>query len=104
MAGKDIPAMLEYALNVTGETQLYYVGHSQGTLIGFIAFSTIPEVAKKVKLFFALAPIFYLNHTSQFCRDTAYALQPFEVSKMIEHFLMILYVTTIFVALVYTAK
>lgn len=78
MAAKDIPAMLEYVLNITGETQLYYVGHSQGTLIGFIAFSTIPHIAKKVKLFFALAPIFYLNHTSKFCRDLARDLQPYE--------------------------
>lgn len=87
MAAKDIPAMLEYALNITGETHLYYVGHSQGTLIGFIAFSTIPQIAKKVKLFFALAPIFYLNHTAQFCRDLACALQPYEVSKVSTVFL-----------------
>lgn len=96
MAAKDIPAMLEYVLNITGETQLYYVGHSQGTLIGFIAFSTIPHIAKKVKLFFALAPIFYLNHTSKFCRDLARDLQPYEVSKGIDRFLIIMSVITIF--------
>lgn len=78
MASLDIPAMLEYALNVTGESQLYYVGHSQGSLVGFLAFSTIPEIAKKVKLFFALAPVFQLNHSADVLIDAAFALQPYE--------------------------
>ena len=64
MAEYDIPAMLEYALQVSGQAQLYYVGHSQGTLVGFTGFSSNPELAKKVKLFFALAPVYYLNHVS----------------------------------------
>ena len=79
MAKYDIPAMLEYALNVSGQAQLFYIGHSQGTLIGFEAFSTNPEIAKKVKLFIALAPIYYLTHTAIFVRDLAFTLYPFEV-------------------------
>ena len=64
MAEYDIPAMLEYALQVSGQAQLYYVGHSQGTLVGFTGFSSNLELAEKVKLFFALAPVYYLNHMS----------------------------------------
>lgn len=79
MAAKDIPAMLKYALNITGQDQVFYIGHSQGTLIGFGAFSTIPEIAKKVKLFIALAPIFYLKHTAEIARDLAFTLYPLEV-------------------------
>ena len=79
MAEYDIPAMLNYALKISGQAQLSYIGHSQGTLVGFEAFSTNPELAKKVKLFIALAPIFYLNHTSAFARDLAFTLYPFEV-------------------------
>ena len=79
MAEYDIPAMLEYALQVSGQAQLYYVGHSQGTLVGFTGFSSNPELAKKVKLFFALAPVYYLNHTSALFRDAAFTLYPFEV-------------------------
>ena len=79
MAAFDIPAMLEYTLKVSGQAELFYIGHSQGTLVGFDAFSTNPEIAKKVKLFIALAPIFYLNHTAEIARDLAFTLYPIEV-------------------------
>ncbi|XP_067908629.1 gastric triacylglycerol lipase isoform X2 [Heterodontus francisci] len=57
MATKDLPAVIDFILQKTSEQQLYYVGHSQGTTIGFIAFSTMPELAKKIKVFFGLAPV-----------------------------------------------
>lgn len=79
MAKYDIPAMLEHALNVSGQAQLFYIGHSQGTLVGFTGFSANPELAKKVKLFIALAPIFYLTHTAKIMRDLAFTLNPIEV-------------------------
>ncbi|CAO2585255.1 Lysosomal acid lipase/cholesteryl ester hydrolase [Lemmus lemmus] len=61
MAKYDLPASINYILNKTGQEQVYYLGHSQGTTIGFIAFSQIPELAKKIKLFFALAPVVFVN-------------------------------------------
>lgn len=64
MAKYDLPASINYILNKTGQEQLYYVGHSQGCTIGFIAFSQMPELAKKVKMFFALAPVLSLNFAS----------------------------------------
>ena len=45
MAKYDLTAMVEYVLGLTGESNLYYVGHSQGTLIGFIQFSEDPTWA-----------------------------------------------------------
>lgn len=78
MASMDIPAMLEYALKVSGQAQLFYIAHSQGTLIGFQAFSTMPELAKKVKRFIALAPVFFLNHTAAVLRGAAFALHPIQ--------------------------
>lgn len=57
MANYDLPASINFILNKTGQEQLYYVGHSQGTTIGFIAFSRIPELAKKIKMFLALGPV-----------------------------------------------
>lgn len=78
MAEYDIPAMLEHALKVSGQTQLFYIGHSQGTLVGFTGFSANPELAKKVKLFIALAPIFFLTHTATILRDVAFTLNPIE--------------------------
>ncbi|XP_051883223.1 gastric triacylglycerol lipase [Pristis pectinata] len=57
MATKDLPAVIDFILKKTNQKQLYYVGHSQGTTIGFIAFSRMPELAKKIKVFFGLAPV-----------------------------------------------
>lgn len=57
MAKYDIPASVDFILKKTGQEQLFYVGHSQGTTMAFIAFSTLPKLAKKIKMFFALAPV-----------------------------------------------
>jgi len=57
MAKYDVPAIVDFILDQTGNTQLYYAGHSQGTMIGFAQFSTDLEFAKKIKAFFALAPV-----------------------------------------------
>ncbi|KAJ8264387.1 hypothetical protein GJAV_G00148570 [Gymnothorax javanicus] len=57
MAKKDLPAAINYITKITGQEQIYYVGHSQGTTIAFIAFSTMPELASKIKMFFGLAPV-----------------------------------------------
>ncbi|XP_004413053.1 PREDICTED: lysosomal acid lipase/cholesteryl ester hydrolase [Odobenus rosmarus divergens] len=69
MANYDLPASINFVLNKTGQEQVYYVGHSQGTTIGFIAFSRIPELARKVKMFFALAPVASVSFsTSPLCK------------------------------------
>ncbi|NWS68508.1 LIPM Lipase, partial [Crotophaga sulcirostris] len=57
MAMYDLPAMINYILQETGQEKLYYVAYSQGTTTGLIAFSSIPELDHKIKMFFALAPI-----------------------------------------------
>ncbi|XP_059706784.1 LOW QUALITY PROTEIN: putative lysosomal acid lipase/cholesteryl ester hydrolase [Haemorhous mexicanus] len=44
------------------QEQLFYVGHAQGSFLGFIAFSSLPHLAKKIKLFFALAPVYTFHH------------------------------------------
>ncbi|XP_061491394.1 lipase member M-like isoform X2 [Rhineura floridana] len=66
MAMYDLPAMINFALKKTGQKQLYYVGYSQGTTLGFIAFSAIPELAQKIKMFFALAPVTIVKHAPIF--------------------------------------
>lgn len=48
MAEYDLPAMTNHILNVTKYTQIVYIGHSQGTLIGFAKFSSDLKFARKV--------------------------------------------------------
>ena len=56
-AGLDLPAMLGYVLGETGAAKLAYIGHSQGTLMGFIAFSQNKDLAARISLYTALAPV-----------------------------------------------
>ncbi|NWV47800.1 LIPM Lipase, partial [Daphoenositta chrysoptera] len=62
MAMYDLPAMVDFILVQSGQEWLFYVGHAQGTSLGFIAFSSLPHLAKKIRLFFALAPVYTLRH------------------------------------------
>uniref|UniRef100_A0A670HKT4 Lipase n=1 Tax=Podarcis muralis TaxID=64176 RepID=A0A670HKT4_PODMU len=56
MAKYDLPASINFILRKTGQEKIFYVGHSQGTTMAFIAFSTMPQLAQKIKMFFGLAP------------------------------------------------
>ncbi|NXO56290.1 LIPM Lipase, partial [Aramus guarauna] len=57
MAKYDLPEIINFVEQKTGQKQLYYISHSQGTTIAFIAFSTMPQLAQKIKMYFALAPV-----------------------------------------------
>ena len=48
MAAYDLPAVIDFIRSATGAHKLGYVGHSQGTTMGFAAFSSQPELADKV--------------------------------------------------------
>ena len=67
-------------MKTTGAEKVVYVGNSQGTLIGFAGFSTYPEIAEKVKLFIALAPVAKVSHV----KGALKLLAPF--AKSIETF------------------
>lgn len=64
MAKFDMPAMLNYVLDVTKRPTLSYVGHSEGTMQAFAGFSINQELAKKVTYFGALAPVAYVAGTT----------------------------------------
>ncbi|XP_053167030.1 lipase member K-like, partial [Hemicordylus capensis] len=62
MAKYDLPATTDFIVQKTGQQQVYYIGHSQGTTIAFIAFSTNHQLAAKIKLSFSLAPVATVKH------------------------------------------
>jgi lysosomal acid lipase/cholesteryl ester hydrolase len=53
----DLPTMLTRVIDVTGHKRLFYVGHSQGTIMGFAGFTANQSLAAHIKVFFALAPV-----------------------------------------------
>uniref|UniRef100_A0ACB8F8B2 Uncharacterized protein n=1 Tax=Sphaerodactylus townsendi TaxID=933632 RepID=A0ACB8F8B2_9SAUR len=68
----DLPAVIYYILNETRQEQLYYVGHSEGSTSGFVAFSTRPQLAERIKLFFALGPPTAIPHLTTPVANFAY--------------------------------
>ncbi|NXU19247.1 LICH hydrolase, partial [Pardalotus punctatus] len=64
MGKYDIPAELYFVMNTTGQKEVYYFGHSEGSAAGFIAFSTYPDLSQKIKAFFALAPVVTITHAT----------------------------------------
>lgn len=67
----DLPAMVDSALAISGQSQLYYIGHSQGTMIGFIQFGVDKELASKIKHFYALGPVATVKYIKGLLRPIA---------------------------------
>ncbi|XP_061196822.1 lysosomal acid lipase/cholesteryl ester hydrolase-like [Saccostrea echinata] len=66
MAEYDLPAVIHHVLNVTKADTIYYIGHSQGTLIANAQFSVDKDLASKIKLFISMAPIAKVTHVGGF--------------------------------------
>ncbi|CAH2100276.1 unnamed protein product [Euphydryas editha] len=58
----DIPAIIDYILSKTVQSQAYYVGHSQGTTDFFVMASQRPEYNDKIRLSIQLAPVVWLRN------------------------------------------
>ncbi|GJQ87640.1 hypothetical protein Trydic_g17465 [Trypoxylus dichotomus] len=58
----DLPTMIDYVVGVTGQQQVFYIGHSQGTTSFFVMTSERPEYNSRIKLMIALAPIAYMSN------------------------------------------
>ncbi len=62
MAKYDLTAAFRYIANKTS-SKIHYIGHSQGTLIMFIALSMkYPGVKDNIHTYTALGPVVYLSN------------------------------------------
>jgi len=57
MAKFDLPAMIEYVLETTGEQELFYAGHSMGTTAFMAMHHYRPDIGEKIRLANLLAPV-----------------------------------------------
>jgi len=63
MARYDLPALVDYVLATTGQPQLAYVGHSQGTTTALAAIAeNHAGLAAKISAAALLAPVAFLQH------------------------------------------
>jgi hypothetical protein len=62
MAQYDLPAAFRYISNKTGRG-IHYIGHSQGTLIMFIALAQrYPGIEENLLSFHAFGPVVYIKN------------------------------------------
>ncbi|XP_017151160.1 lipase 3 [Drosophila miranda] len=61
----DLPAMIDYILELTQERALHYVGHSQGCTSFFVMGSFRPEYNAKIKTAHMLAPSVFMGNTTE---------------------------------------
>ncbi|XP_053207765.1 gastric triacylglycerol lipase-like [Panonychus citri] len=67
MANIDLPAMVDYVLQVTGRETIGYIGFSRGSLVMFGLLADQPNYSKKINPFVSIAPpIFLKNFDSPF--------------------------------------
>jgi lysosomal acid lipase/cholesteryl ester hydrolase len=79
MVKYDLDAMFNKIEEVTGQHKIYYMGHSQGTLIMFGKLASDPDFSDRVKRFFALAPVARVKNIEgllQFLADFIYPYFP----------------------------
>ncbi|XP_061401977.1 lipase 3-like [Musca vetustissima] len=62
----DIPAMIDYIIEQTGQPKIHYAGHSQGTTVYFVMMSERKEYNEKIKSAHMLAPCAFFEHGTSF--------------------------------------
>lgn len=65
----DLPAMIDFILDKMNQTQLHYVGHSQGCTVLFTMLCLLPEYNGKIISMHAMAPAVFLGHTKSVDRN-----------------------------------
>lgn len=69
----DLPTMIDYVLEQTGQDSLLHVGHSQGTTTFYTMTSELPQYNAKVRAHISLASMSFMNHmTSPLLQVMAY--------------------------------
>jgi pimeloyl-ACP methyl ester carboxylesterase len=62
MGVSDLPAVIDYILEITGSEQILYGGHSMGTTMFYVLASQRPEYNSKIRVMFSLAPVAFMSH------------------------------------------
>ena len=58
----DLPAIIDYVLEVSKQHSLYYVAHSMGCSMFFVLTSTLPHYNSKFRMMFGFGPAAFNPH------------------------------------------
>lgn len=58
----DLSASMDFILQHTNRSGLYYVGHSQGATTMYVLISMFPEYNDKILYYIHMAPLAFLDH------------------------------------------
>jgi len=58
----DLPAIIDYILEVSKQHSLYYVAHSMGCTMFFVLTSTLPHYNSKFRIMFGFGPAVFNSH------------------------------------------
>lgn len=62
MAEYDLPAVLDFIQQTTGQERISFVGFSQGSTVALAALASQPELAQRLKAVALMGPVSYLQH------------------------------------------
>ncbi|KAF2889481.1 hypothetical protein ILUMI_16692 [Ignelater luminosus] len=57
----DVPTIVDYIREQTGQDKFFYIGHSQGTTLSYVMLSEKEDYNDQFKAIFSLAPIAYMG-------------------------------------------
>lgn len=58
----DLPNCIDYILEETNETSVYYVAHTQGATALYVMLSELPQYNEKITVYAHLSPIAYIGN------------------------------------------
>ncbi|XP_046395248.1 lipase 3-like [Ischnura elegans] len=61
MGKHDLPAEIDFVLQHTGKSDLFYAGHSMGTTMFYVMCAERPEYNAKIRAQFSLAPVAFMS-------------------------------------------
>ena len=84
MAVYDVPAVIDYILEVTQQSSLYYIGFSWGNTMYYMTMSLKPEYNSKVRLMVSIGPSAYQHDFPNKLDLVAPIIQGISVSTKIQ--------------------
>ena len=82
MGKYDVPAAIDYILNVSKAEKLYYIGHSMGTTMFWVALNENPYLSEKIALMVAMAPVAKMKNMKSPIKYLAPFVQEVEVREI----------------------